>query len=288
MPKLIRGKIPQRGPRYKMLLVVLILMVLMPTFTPVVHAVSQSDIDALQNNADQLETQKKTLQGKLSALADDKSAVLEKKELLDQQVSILSSQISNAEDQIADYAQLITQTQSQLDDAKAKEAAQYTLFCKRVRAMEERGTVSYWSVLFGASSFTDLLSRLDFINEIMDSDQRVIQQLQQLEQEVSSKQEDLEQQKTASESVKAELVSKKSELTVQEDAASSLMKQISDNEAEYKDTLNKIAAEEQSINDQIAQLAKQLAAQSGSKETLGGYIWPESVSNASNSSSGVW
>ena len=273
-----RKKTPRRSPGYTIVLVILILTALIPPLVPAVHAVSQSDIDALQDNADQLETQKKTLQSKLGALADDKSAVLDKKELLDQQVSILSSQISNTEDQIADYAQLIAQTQSQLDDAKTKEAAQYALFRKRVRAMEERGTISYWSVLFGASNFTDLLSRLDFINEIMDSDQRVMDQLQQLEQEVSSKQEDLEKQKTASESVKADLVSKKSELATQEDAASSLMKQISENEAEYKDTLSKIAAEEQSINDQIAQLAKQLAAQNGSKETLGGYIWPESVS----------
>ena len=61
--------------------------------------------------------------------------------------------------------------------AEAEEEAQYALFCRRVRAMEEQGTISYWSVLFKADSFTDLLSRMDFINEIMEADQRVIDDL---------------------------------------------------------------------------------------------------------------
>ena len=41
--------------------------------------------------------------------------------------------------------------------------------------------MSYWSVLFKAESFTDLLGRLDIINEIMDADQAVIDQLQALQ-----------------------------------------------------------------------------------------------------------
>ena len=31
------------------------------------------------------------------------------------------------------------------------------LFCERVRAMEEEGTVSYWSILFNAENFSDML-----------------------------------------------------------------------------------------------------------------------------------
>ena len=158
---------------------VLVLVLTVVELTPAL-AVTQADIDALKNTANSLASQKKQLEAKLDALADDKSQALEKKTLLDQKVSNLSSQIKNVEAQIADYAALITQTEADLAEAEAQEAAQYDLFCKRVREMEERGTVSYWSVLFKADSFTDLLSRLDIINEIMDSDQTVIDQLQAL------------------------------------------------------------------------------------------------------------
>ena len=140
-------------------------------------AVTQADIDALKNDASSLEQQKKDLQSKLSQLSDDIADNMKKKELLDSEISVLSSEISNVEKQITTYEELITQTEAELADAEAREEAQYELFCRRVRAMEKRGTVSYWSVLFKATSFTDLLSRLDIINEIMDSDQRVIYDL---------------------------------------------------------------------------------------------------------------
>ncbi|BAK98731.1 putative metalloendopeptidase [Oscillibacter valericigenes Sjm18-20] len=251
---------------------------LLPNFEPTAKAISQSDIDALQADANKLAAKKKGLQSKLSALSDDKSKVLDKKELLDEQISVLSDQVSNVEDQIADFDHLISQTQTQLDEAKEKEKLQYQLFCKRVRAMEECGTISYWSVLFKANSFTDLLSRLDFVNEIMESDQRVIDDLKKLQDEISAKQNDLKDQKAESESAKADLVAKKSELDTQRKTTVSLMKQIEENEADYKSTLSEIAREEDATNDKIAQMAKELAKQSSAKGTYGGYIWPVTVS----------
>ena len=249
--------------------------------TPNALAVTQADIDALQKNADKLAQQKKDLKDKLSALSDKKSNALEKKKLLDQQVINLQAQIANAEAQIADYKALITQTESDLAEAQEKEAAQYELFCKRVRAMEERGSVSYWSVLFKAESFSDLLSRLDFINEIMDSDQSVIDQLQQLQDEIEAKKASLETSKAQTEVLRGELVSRKSELDTQRTEANRLVQEIQQNEADYKDTLDAIDSEEEQIQKKIVQMSRDLAAQNnnqngGGSMALGGYIWPVS------------
>lgn len=134
-------------------------------------AATWSDVNDLKNQASSLDAKKKELQGKLDALSNDKSEAMARKQLLDQQIANTAAQIQNTEAQIAEYAALITQTEAELAQAQEEEEAQYELFCARVRDMEERGTVSYWSVLFKATSFTDLLGRLDIINEIMDADQ---------------------------------------------------------------------------------------------------------------------
>ena len=244
-------------------------------------AVTQADIDKLKNNASDLSQQKKELQSKISALSDDIANNMKKKELLDSAISVLSSEISNVESQISTYAELITQTEAELLDAQEREAAQYELFCKRVRAMEERGTISYWSVLFKADSFTDLLSRLDFINEIMDSDQKVIQDLQDLQAEIEEKKESLETQKAESEAAKAELVSKKSELNKQREAANALVAQLRASKSEYQEDMDDLSAEAEAVQAQILKLSKELAAQQAaqgkpSNAALGGYIWPVS------------
>ena len=244
-------------------------------------AVTQADIDKLKNNASDLSQQKKELQSKISALSDDIANNMKKKELLDSEISVLSSEISNVESQISTYAELITKTEAELLDAQEREAAQYELFCKRVRAMEERGTISYWSVLFKADSFTHLLSRLDFINEIMDSDQKVIQDLQDLQAEIEEKKESLETQKAESEAAKAELVSKKSELNKQREAANALVAQLRASKSEYQEDMDDLSAEAEAVQAQILKLSKELAAQQAaqgkpSNAALGGYIWPVS------------
>lgn len=104
----------------------------------------------------------------------------EKEDLLDEQCAVIQEEIDNVNAQISQYETLIAQTEQQISETEEKEQAQYELFCRRVRAMEENGTVSYWEVIFKATSFADLLSRIDFINEIMDYDERVIQDLKDL------------------------------------------------------------------------------------------------------------
>ena len=242
-------------------------------------AVTQADIDALKSDAGGLAKQKKELKEKINALSDDISNNLKKKELLDSQISILSSEISNVEAQISTYASLITQTEAELLDAQQREEAQYELFCRRVRDMEERGTVSYWSVLFKATSFTDLLGRLDIVNEIMDADQKVIDNLRDLQVEIGEKKVSLEDQKTQSEEAKTELLAKKTELNVQRERANKLVQQLRASKAEVQEDMDDLSAEEAAVQAQIVKLSKQLAEEQAAKgqasnTALGGYIWP--------------
>lgn len=241
-------------------------------------AVTWADVNDLKDEAGDLADQRKELESQLDALADDKSEALKRKDLLDQQITNLSSQIRNVEAQISTYETLITQTEAELAEAQEKEEAQYELFCSRVRDMEKRGTVSYWSVLFRATSFTDLLGRLDIINEIMDADQAVIDELKALQEEIETKKTELETSKKESEAAKADLVTKKNDLDVQRTKANQLVQKIESNESEYQSTLDAIEAEEESIQKKIVQLSQQLAAQNGSSSSaaLGGYIWPVS------------
>lgn len=245
-----------------------------------VLAVTWSDVNDLKDDASALSEQKKELESKLSSLADDKSKALERRELLDQKIGVLVTQINNAQQQISDYDTLIDQTQAELEEAEAKEAEQYDLFCRRVRAMEEDGgKLSYWSVLFKATSFTDLLTRLSDANEVMEADQQVIDELEQLQAEIEEKKSNLETARTETVTLKNSLDSQKAELDQERAEANALAQEIESNAAEYQSTLDAIEAEEEAIQKKIVQLSQQLAAQSGSSSSsaaLGGYIWPVS------------
>ncbi|MCI2058707.1 MAG: peptidoglycan DD-metalloendopeptidase family protein [Oscillibacter sp.] len=289
MSRLLRNRALRRGLK-TVLAVVFALALLVPSVVPQAQAVTQKQINALKNSAGNLATKKKQLQSKLDALADDKSAAVERKKLLDEQIQNIAQQISNSEQQISEYASLIGQTQAELAEAQEKEQKQYELYCERVRAMEERGAISYWSVLFKANSLTDLLSRLDFINEIMDSDQSVINHLQTLQTEIKAKEENLQASKSSEEEARSDLVSRKTELNSKRAQADKLVLEIEQNEDEYSDTLDDIAAEEEEIQNRIVQMSRELAAQQEAERkkqqaagqpvtpsvSESGYIWPVS------------
>lgn len=247
--------------------------------SPAYAKVTQSQIDALKKEASGLSTEKKELQKKVNALSAELKNNRQKKELLDGQIRVLSTEIANTESQIAAYSELITQSQAELAQAEEEEAAQYELFCQRVRAMEEQGTVDYWSVLFRATSFSDLLGRLDIVNEIMEYDQRVIDDLKKLQEEIAARKADLETQKADSEAAKATLLSQKTELDEQRSAANELVKQLQADTDEARAEMAAVAAEEEALLAQAVRLSRELAAQQAaagqpSSAALGGYIWP--------------
>lgn len=249
-------------------------------------AVTQADIDALKDDAKGIAQEKKDIQAQIDKLSSDISNTMERKRLLDSQISLTEGEIANKEQEIDTYADLIAQTEAELADAEEREAAQYELFCKRVRAMEEQGKVEYWSVLFRAENFSDLLGRLDIINEIMEYDQRVIDDLKALQAITAEKKEELEGQKSASEEAKAELEAKKRDLDSQRDAANALVAKLRAQQQEQEDALDDLSEEEASVQARIKELNRKLAeeeaarraaaGQSAPTSNPGGYIWPVS------------
>ena len=138
---------------------------------------TQAEIDKLKGQAQEISKNKKDLQKEIDRLKAEAKDATAQKELLDKQNDMIREELKNAEEQIAQYEKLIEQTRKELALAEKEEEEQHELFCSRVRAMEENGTVSYWAVLFKANSFSDLLDRLNIVEEIAASDNRRLKEL---------------------------------------------------------------------------------------------------------------
>src|SRR5699024_8654007 len=96
-------------------------------------------------------------------------------------------------------------------EAEAREAEQYDLFCQRVRMMEEQGTVSYWSILFNADSFSDLLDRIADVDAVMAYDNQIMDQLVATRQELERVQGELESARAEEQEARDQQEAKKAE-----------------------------------------------------------------------------
>ena len=131
----------------------------------------QQELDKLRAQQSELRKQSSELESEIKENQKQTQTVIEQKYDIDRQITLSSEQIDNLNAQIQQYNQLIAQKQEQAEASEAEEEALQQQYKARLRAMEETGSISYWSILFQANSFSDLLDRVDMIHEIAKSDQ---------------------------------------------------------------------------------------------------------------------
>lgn len=242
------------------------------------QAVTQKEIDNLKDDAKDLAAQQAEMKKKISELKNDRTKAIQLRTLLDQQISATEQAIANTEKQIAGYEALLSQTQYELDETRREEEETYELFCRRARAMEEEGVPSFWSVLFKATDFSDLLSRLSDVQVVIDYDQSILNDLSELKAQIEEKllyQSDL---KEAAEEAKVTLQQQQEELNAQREEANTLVQQLQANVEENEDILREIEEEEERIQQEILKKTEELAEQMKWEASVGGYIWPVTTS----------
>lgn len=250
----------------------------------------QDQIDALEQQKSELQSQQASIQTNIDDLIAQQADVIDQKAAMDEKNELARQEIELINEQIDVYTGLIEDKAEELEKAEAAEQAQYELYRKRVRAMEEEGSYTYLDILFQCRSLSDVLSAIDMIGEIMDSDKRLFE-------EYKTARENTEQVKTEYEATLAQLGEKqetleaeKAELEEQIAAAVEVINQLQDDidaaKAEYAKAAAAEAAAQASINAIIAQMqaeeeaARQEAAQNNQQYTgtgstaTGTYIWP--------------
>lgn len=263
-----------RGLACLLLALVMLLPLTGPGMVLEASAVTQAEIDALKGSAGKLAEQKKDIQAQLKAVQANKSDAMKKKELLEDQIDVIRQEIANINEQIAMYDQLIAEKTTELEQAEADEKAQFDLFCRRMRIMEEQGEVSYWSILFSSSDFSELLDNYMMIEEIIEYDNQVIDSLVALQEKVTADRTALEGAQAEQEEAKRQQIAAQDELKAQEDEVDKLIAEISAQEdvlEEMEAELNKAA---KALDSQIKAKEREYAAQIANVPSESGFLWP--------------
>ncbi len=137
----------------------------------------QKQIDALEAENAAIQKEINAIQGRYNENLSKMEDIVARKAAIDQEITLLNDKIETTNQQITAYGQLIADTQEDLEDAEEELLELSQKHRQRVRAMEEDGDLSYWEVLFKANSFTDLLDRLNMVEEIYAADRSRIEQM---------------------------------------------------------------------------------------------------------------
>lgn len=246
LTKLFRGRLGRR------LTALGLTIALTITCVPFAGAITKTDINNMKNQQSELQDDIDALEGSIKALEAKEDSALQQIELYQQQMDLIATQISDSEILIAELEAQIAQTQVELEEARQKAENYYQLFCERVRDLEEAGNVSYWSILFDAASFSDLLDRIHFISHVVTYDNNMVDALDAARQAVADKEAQLQTEKSAQEDALAELERQKTEIDAATERTEALLDEIAANQEKYADQLS-------ALEDEADELAKDIA-----------------------------
>ena len=221
-----------------------------------VHAASSSEIkneiNALEKENDKLQDEIDKLKEQIDANFSEMQKIAAEKNLIDKEIFLLNQKVVNVNEQITAYGLLIADKQDELDAAQ-KQLKELTAKNKeRIRAMEENGTLSYWSVLFKANSFSDLLDRLDMIEEVARADRRRLKEMSEAAEKVAAAQTELETEKADLEETKKELGVMQASLALKRAEADTLLAKLNAKGEEYNNMMDDAEADSEKLQQEIA------------------------------------
>ena len=215
------------------ILAVLMMLSLIISVLPArAYAVTQSDIDALRAKKNEISQRVVEAQERLDGLKEQQAGVLEQKAALEEQKRSAQEALELVSQEIAMYDEMILEKEQELQAALTKEQNQLARYRTRVRAMEENGGYNVAALLVQSTNFSELLTALDDVGEIMDSDK-------QLEREYRAARQEVERVKAEYDLVRADCQQNKDELELEK---AGIEAQINSAQAQLDDLADEIEA----------------------------------------------
>ncbi|MGN1027086.1 MAG: murein hydrolase activator EnvC family protein [Faecousia sp.] len=237
------------------LMILTLILSLLPTRA---SAASSSEI---RKQINELKEQKKEIQTQIEDLKDqyqenenEIADIVARKNIIDQEIGLLHAQITNITEQISAFSVLVADKQDELDNAQTR-FEQMNEDCKvRIRAMEEEGSLTYWEVLFKATSFSNLLDRLNMVEEIAASDIRRLQDLSDAADAVEVSRQELALEKEELDATKAELDATQAQLDEKREEADALIQELLSHAEELEELREQKEKEDEELMAQIAEM----------------------------------
>lgn len=189
-----------------------LLMVLSLVFSVIPVSAYADELDDLQAQKNDLSNQVKECQERLTLLKERQSNVLEQKAALDEQNKLANEQLGLVAKEIDAYTKLIEEKAEEVEAARTKEERQLALYQARVRAMEESGGFNILAVIVNSQNFSQLLTAIDDMSEIMASDRELQEEYVAAREETEAIKAEYEAEKAEYEEAQTQLEEERAEI----------------------------------------------------------------------------
>ena len=161
------------------------------------------DINDLQSSQDEIEGKIDAAQEDLGEVQNQKSATMDELQSIENSIAALEKEINSLDSQLAEAESQLADQQKEYEIIQENLKVSQEDMSERVRSIYMNDDVSYWDVLFSASTIQEFLSNFVFFEKITERDQSIVASIQENKQLAEEKLAQLEETKANIASLKS-------------------------------------------------------------------------------------
>ncbi len=261
------------------LMAVLMLLSLVFSVVPVSayadEAEDEANLSELKAQKEALSNQVRDIKQRIELLEQQQANALDKKAALEVKTQLAAQQLEIVQKEIDNYNKLIKEKAKEVEAAKNREAVQLEKYRTRVRAMEENGSFNILALILQSDDFSQLITAMDDMGEIMASDRVLQERYEDAREETEEIKAQYEAEKADYEVKKAELKAEQDELNKEIEEAAELLTSL---EAEIQTAIAEYKAAEAAEAAAAATIASVIAQNNAKKAQQ----QAEALANAQN------
>lgn len=250
-------------------------------------------VQAATKTLEQLQTERADLKKKTEEAKKNLEQAKQKKQSVEQEVAALdqtlnaaNAELEKVEADLAEVQQRLEESKQMLTEATENKEKQLTAFGQRVKYIHENGNTGYLDVILDSKNVSDLLMRMQHVEEIMDYDNTLLNDLKNTEEIIRQKKQDIEQEEAQTAELVEEQRATLANLESLKQQKMQTVQAYAQDEAKYDQLVKSNEAASQEVSKLIA--AATAAKSSNNNDTVvytGGKLnWPVPSRAASSSS----
>ena len=261
-----------------LIIIAIILVLTLSGNIMIVLAVTESDLDNIQNQIDGTKQE-------IDQVEEELSTAMQQIRSLNAEIAEYENEIADLDTKIEDVTNQISETEAQLQQAEEDYNEQEILLQQRLLALYESGNTTYLDVLLSSKSITDFISKYYIVSEIAESDRNLLEKMEENKNSINETKQMLQTSKEQIEALKASKEDTANSLKSSQAVKQSYIDQLNDEEKALQEELEQFERDKKAIQEELKRIA--MENNGGSPVIPGepseaGYIFPVAGLNIYN------
>lgn len=218
------------------------------------NTVEASRESELKSERTEIQSELKEKREELEALQAELVELEDEIEIINEIIESNELEIEKTAESIRESEEEIAVLEEEIEKLEMDIQRRHDILKDRASALQKNGgTLSYIDVLFGAQSFSDLIDRVSVVTKIAQSDQNLIQRLQEDQEEVATQRQIVEEKLVELEDAKLELEHIQELTLEQKETNEAKQAELEDKKEASKDLIKELEIEDRELQQMIEQ-----------------------------------